>query len=132
VGDGPYLPELRRKLPKGAAVFTGFLSGEALLKAYASADVFVFPSTTDTFGNVVLEAQASGLPAIVSDKGGPCEQIIHGRSGFITQGRDAEDLCRAMRQMMAEPELRSRMSGEARTLMRARSWEKAFETFWPS
>ncbi len=61
VGDGPYREEMQKLLPE--AVFTGYLEGEELAKAYASADVFVFPSTTDTFGNVVLEAQASGLPA---------------------------------------------------------------------
>src|SRR5439155_3460569 len=53
------------------AVFLGYLTGESLASAYASADIFVFPSTTDTFGNVVIEAQASGLPVIVSDLGGP-------------------------------------------------------------
>jgi hypothetical protein len=65
VGDGPYMPELKRLL--GDAIFTGYLGGEDLAKAYASADLFAFPSTTDTFGNVILEAQASGIPVIVSD-----------------------------------------------------------------
>ncbi len=60
VGDGPYLKELREALPE--AFFTGYLSGGDLAKAFASADIFVFPSTTDTFGNVVLEAMASGFP----------------------------------------------------------------------
>ena len=64
--------------------FTGYLKGHTLAEAYASADVFVFPSTTDTFtfGNVVLEAQASGLPVIVSDQGGPRENMVHGQTGL--------------------------------------------------
>lgn len=67
VGDGPYLDKLREKLRGYPVIYTGFLEGERLATAYASSDVFVFPSTTDTFGNVVLEAQASGLPVVVSD-----------------------------------------------------------------
>lgn len=69
VGDGPFLPELRQKVPRG--IFTGALHGKELSQAYASADLFVFPSTTDTYGNVVIEALASGLPALVSDQGDP-------------------------------------------------------------
>ena len=68
-GDGPYLETLQKQaLPN--TVFTGFLTGEALAELYASSDVFVFPSGTETFGNVVLEAMASGLPVICADKGG--------------------------------------------------------------
>jgi len=130
VGDGPYLAELKQILPKASAVFTGFLSDEALRKAYASADVFVFPSTSDTFGNVVLEAQASGLPAIVSDSGGPKEQVIDGKTGFITKAKDVESLYSAMKRIVEEPQLRAKMSVAAREAMKARSWEKAFQTFW--
>ena len=61
IGDGPYSEALAKSLPD--AVFTGYLRGAELATAYASSDIFVFPSTTDTFGNVILEAQASGLPA---------------------------------------------------------------------
>ena len=87
IGDGPYLAEIKRLLPD--ALFTGYLRGEELAGAYASADFFVFPSTTDTFGNVVLEAQASGLPVIVSDVGGPRDLVQHGRDGLITKALDA-------------------------------------------
>ncbi len=73
VGEGPYRSELQKLIPQ--AIFTAGLSGEALAKAYASADLFVFPSTTDTFGNVVLEALASGLPVIASTIGGPAELL---------------------------------------------------------
>ena len=73
VGHGPYSDALEKSLPE--AVFTGYLSGKDLATAYASADIFVFPSTTDTFGNVILEAHASGLPVVVSDSGGPKELV---------------------------------------------------------
>jgi glycosyltransferase involved in cell wall biosynthesis len=70
VGDGPYLKTMKEKLRPTGTFFTGFLHGEELSKAYASSDVFLFPSTTDTFGNVIVEAMASGVPVVVSDKGG--------------------------------------------------------------
>jgi glycosyltransferase involved in cell wall biosynthesis len=73
VGEGPFRSELQKSLPK--AIFTGALSGITLAKAYASADLFLFPSTTDTFGNVVLEALASGIPVIASTIGGPAELL---------------------------------------------------------
>ena len=72
--------------------FTGFLTGEELATLYASSDVFVFPSTTDTFGNVVLEAQASGLPVIVSDEGGPKELMIHNETGYVIKANDKSAL----------------------------------------
>jgi glycosyltransferase involved in cell wall biosynthesis len=68
--------------------FTGFLEGRRAVAAFASADVKLFPSTTDTWGNAPLEAQASGLPVIVSDKGGPQELMVDGVTGFKVRGRD--------------------------------------------
>ena len=94
VGHGPYSEALAAALPD--AVFLGYLTGEALAKAYASADVFVFPSTTDTFGNVIIEAQASGLPVIVSDLGGPKELVEDGVSGIVTKAHDTADFARAI------------------------------------
>ncbi|MDQ3636970.1 MAG: glycosyltransferase, partial [Actinomycetota bacterium] len=81
-GDGPYRAELEVLLGE-AATFTGFLRGEELARTFASCDVFVFPSTTDTLGRAVAEAQASGLPAVVSGIGGPRECIRPGVSGFV-------------------------------------------------
>lgn len=130
VGDGPYFAELRQRLPKSSAVFTGFLSGESLAKAYASADIFVFPSTTDTFGNVILEAQASGLPAIVSDRGGPRELIREGETGFVTLAKNVDELFERMKRLTLDGALRRRMSEAARRCMNERTWEKAFDHFW--
>lgn len=92
VGDGPYQKALQEKLSGYPVLFTGYLQGEALSALYASADLFVFPSTTDTFGNVVLEAQASGLPVIVSDEGGPQELMQHGETGYIIKANDRQAL----------------------------------------
>src|SRR5207248_9636784 len=88
VGDGPYLQALNQALPE--AVFTGYLLGKALAAAYASADVFDCPSTTDTFGNVVIEAQASGVPVIVSDTGGPKWLVASKVNGVLTNSHDVD------------------------------------------
>jgi glycosyltransferase involved in cell wall biosynthesis len=128
VGLGPYKDALAAVLPD--AVFLGYLKGEALAKAYASADVFVFPSTTDTFGNVVLEAQASGLPVIVSDVGGPKELVEDGTTGIVTKAHDAEDFARAIERISKDQKLRSRMGQEARQRVIDRSWPGAFRKFW--
>lgn len=103
VGDGPYRKELQEKLNEYPVTFTGFLTGENLAAAYASADVFVFPSTTDTFGNVVLEAQASGLPVIVSDEGGPQELMQDRITGIVTKAGSVEHLVEAMRSFLMDP-----------------------------
>jgi glycosyltransferase involved in cell wall biosynthesis len=128
VGDGPYAEALTAALPD--AVFLGYLTGEKLAKAYASADVFVFPSTTDTFGNVILEAQASGLPVIVSDLGGPKELVEDGKTGFVTKAHDADDFARAIERVSSDPKLRARMGEEARQGVIDRSWPGAFQKFW--
>ncbi len=128
VGDGVYLAEMRRLLPD--AIFTGLLFGQELAHAYASADVFVFPSISDTFGNVVIEAQASGLPVVVTDQKGPQELVEEGVTGFITRGLDAADLARALTPLVADPALRARVGAAARRAVEARNWDAAFTRFW--
>jgi glycosyltransferase involved in cell wall biosynthesis len=128
VGHGPYSKEFSEALPE--ALFTGYLKGEELAGAYASADIFVFPSTTDTFGNVIIEAQASGVPVIVSDSGGPKELVENERNGLITKSRDVEDLARAIRELVADPERRKRMGNFARESVIDRTWPNAFRRFW--
>jgi glycosyltransferase involved in cell wall biosynthesis/predicted metal-dependent phosphoesterase TrpH len=128
VGHGPYSKALAAALPD--AVFLGYLTGESLAKAYASADVFVFPSTTDTFGNVVIEAQASGLPVIVSDLGGPKELVEDGVSGIVTKAHDADDFARAINRLAGDAKLRARMGEKARRSVIDRSWPGAFRKFW--
>ena len=70
------------------AIFTGYLRGKELATAYASSDVFRFPEHTDTFGNVIIEAQASGVPVIVSDTGGPKELVEANVNGLVTKSHD--------------------------------------------
>jgi glycosyltransferase involved in cell wall biosynthesis len=128
VGHGPYSKEFSESLPE--ALFTGYLKGKDLAAAYASADIFVFPSTTDTFGNVIIEAQASGVPVIVSDSGGPKELVENERNGLITKSHDAEDLTRAIRELVTDPERRKRMGNFARESVIDRTWPNAFRRFW--
>ncbi len=128
VGHGPYSEALAKSLPE--AYFTGYLKGTELAEAYASADIFVFPSTTDTFGNVVLEAQASGLPVVVSDSGGPKELVKDNRNGLITKSHDVEDFARAIRALVTNGPLREQISKSARKSVIDRSWPRAFRKFW--
>lgn len=128
VGHGPYAAEWKEKFPE--AIFTGYLRGEELATAYASADVFVFPSTTDTFGNVILEAQASGLPCVVSDQGGPRELVEDGVDGAVTKGGDLGALCAAVEKICADPALRRSMGEAARRRVEDRSWPNAARRFW--
>jgi glycosyltransferase involved in cell wall biosynthesis len=128
VGHGPYSEALAKSLP--GAVFTGYLRGTELATAYASADIFLFPSTTDTFGNVILEAQASGLPVVVSDSGGPKELVADQANGLITKSHDVEDFTRAIRELVADRALRERMANAARDSVTDRSWPRAFAKFW--
>jgi glycosyltransferase involved in cell wall biosynthesis len=115
IGDGPYRNEMEQKLRGYPVAFTGFLQGEELSRGFASADVFVFPSTTDTFGNVVLEAQASGLPVIVTDEGGPRELIQAGKTGFVVKADERESLLNAMLFLLHDKGLIKSMGESART-----------------
>lgn len=128
VGDGPYLKEMKKLLPH--AVFTGYLAGEDLAAAYASADIFAFPSTTDTFGNVIIEAQASGTPCIVSDLGGPRDLVEDGVDGFVTRALDVGELSSRILKLAGDESLRETMGAACRAKVEARDWKKAFESFW--
>jgi glycosyltransferase involved in cell wall biosynthesis len=128
VGDGPYAVMMRELLPEG--IYTGSLHGEELAAAYASGDFFVFPSTTDTFGNVVIEAQSSGLPVIVSDVGGPRDLVNDGEDGFMTKGLDLDALTAAVKHLVDDPELRLKMGRVSRARVAERDWSLAARLFW--
>lgn len=130
VGDGPYLEEMRREMSDTPCHFTGYLEGEDLAAVFASCDLFLFPSTTDTFGNVVLEAQASGLPVIVTDAGGPQENVIPGQTGLIVPAHDEVAFSRAVEDLIAHPERLKEMGQAARDYVRERSFENAFLQSW--
>ena len=129
-GDGPYRAELENRAAKLPVVFTGYKQGDDLAALYASADAFVFPSRSDTFGNVVLEAQASGVPAVVTDEGGPRENVLNGKTGFIVDGEDPAPMAAAMEKLAADETLRQSMGKAARAYMEERSFERAFLTTW--
>ena len=127
VGHGPYSEALAETLPD--AIFTGYLGGKDLAAAYASADVFAFPSTTDTFGNVIIEAQASGVPVVVSDAGGP-KELVNEQNGIVTKSLDVDDFTRAIRELVTNAELRQAMGSKARESVVNRTWPEAFQKFW--
>jgi glycosyltransferase involved in cell wall biosynthesis len=130
VGEGPYLEEMKRETADLPCIFTGRLEGDDLAQAYASSDVFVFPSTTDTFGNVVLEAQASGIPVIVTDQGGPAENIIAGKTGLVVEGECQQAIFDAMASLVNDRQRRTAMGQAARESMENRSFEAAFDETW--
>ncbi len=129
VGDGPHREDLMARNDPGVA-FTGVLQGAALAAAYASSDVLVFPSTTDTFGNAVLEAHASGLPAIVSDRGGPADIVRRNQSGLIVDIGKPDALVDAMEQFALSPPLRSKYREQALRTAEESRWEEVFDQLW--
>jgi len=130
IGDGPYREEMEAELSGYPVLFTGYLSGNQLQTGYASADLFVFPSATDTFGNVVLEAQASGLPVIVSDEGGPRELMLDGDTGLVFKAGNAAELSAAIRGVVSDRDTMVQMGRNARkfTLEKAPDKEQVYST----
>jgi phosphatidylinositol alpha 1,6-mannosyltransferase len=122
VGHGGDETWLRENLPK--AEFTGVLRGEALATAYANMDLFVFPSHTDTFGNVVLEAMASGVPAIVTPDGGPCTIVRDGETGRIVPD---EEFTEAIARLLSDRGRLATMGQAARAYALTASWDSVFE-----
>ncbi len=122
VGHGGDEAWLRERMPR--AGFTGVLRGEALATAYANMDLFVFPSHTDTFGNVVLEALASGVPAIVTPDGGPRTIVRDGETGRIVPD---DQFTAAIAGLLAEPARLAQMRRAARAYALTASWDSVFE-----
>jgi len=111
VGNGPEEEAMRRALPD--CIFTGFLNGETLARAYASSDVFVFPSESETFGNVTLEAMASGLPVVCADASGSRSLVIEGATGFLVNAKDEALFGDRIAALIASQELRFKMGAHA-------------------
>ncbi len=122
-GGGPEEDALRARLGEHAT-FLGWLGREELAKAYASADVFLFCSRTDTYGQVILEAQASGLPVVAVAEGGPLSLIADGHTGWLCPS-DAESLAGAVAQLAASPFMRERISRGALASVQGNTWEAA-------
>lgn len=131
IGDGPSGIELRkRNVP--SVYFTGYLTGEDLANAYAAADAFVFPSDTETFGNVVVEAMASGLPVISVARGGVLDTVVSGENGILTAPGDAEEMATAMQRIIEDDALRTRLAAGARCSAQMRSWPAVLDELFAS
>jgi len=126
VGEGNERNYLEKHMD--LAHLTGFLSGKHLSEAYANMDVFVFPSDTDSYGNVVQEANASGSPSIVSDKGGPKYIVEEGKTGFVAKSFD--DFVKRLIFLIDNPQKLSDMKKAAIDFARKRSWNKVFEEIY--
>ncbi|MHB8235131.1 MAG: glycosyltransferase, partial [Solirubrobacteraceae bacterium] len=122
-GGGPEEQRLRERVGEHA-VFLGWLEGAALARAYAAADMFLFASRTDTFGQVVLEAQASGLPVVAVAEGGPLSLIEHGASGLLCEA-NAAALADAVLQLAGSQALRERIAEGGLRAVSQRTWERA-------
>lgn len=125
VGDGPAMNELKDILP--SAHFTGFVTGEELSKAYAGSDIFFFPSETETFGNVTLEAMASGLPCVVADAPGSKSLVESGINGYLSPPRDTVQFAECIQKMVDDDELRTKMGEAARQKALAYAWDTVNE-----
>jgi len=111
-GDGPDRAAAERELP--GAIFLGFQDGEDLAAAYASSDIFIFPSDSESFGNVTLEAMASGLPCVCADATGSRSLVVEGETGFLVDADNADGFARAVLRLADNPDLRRRMGQAGR------------------
>ncbi len=130
VGDGPYREEMARALKGRRAHFLGFRYGRELSTIYASSDLFVFPSTTDTLGQVVMEAQGCSLPVLVTDRGGPREVMTDGVTGYVLPANDHERWIEAIAALACDADRRRGMGAAARELMESHGIEASFDHFW--
>jgi glycosyltransferase involved in cell wall biosynthesis len=126
VGEGNEREYLEKTMKH--AEFTGFLAGEPLAEAYANMDIFVFPSETDAFGNVAQEANCSGVPAIVSNQGGPKFIIKEGETGFVAE--KFEDFVKYSVDLLDNPEKLAKMKDASREYVVANSWDAVFDSVY--
>ncbi|MEZ5079514.1 MAG: glycosyltransferase family 1 protein [Thermoleophilia bacterium] len=127
VGDGPHRDDLARRLRGTPHRFMGALTGTALSTAFASADIFCLPSATETYGQVVMEASASGLPVIVTDAGGAQELVENGRTGLVVPADRPGDLSRALLRLGSDEVARNLMGAAGRHLAANRAaWPQIF------
>ncbi len=127
IGDGPARPELENLFAGTNTVFTGYLLGEELAHAYASADIFAFSSANETFGNVALEALASGLPVVAPQAGGVLDFIKHNHNGLLTAPESQTDFIHAILTLVHNPSLRSQLTQQARYDAENRSWGRILD-----
>lgn len=127
VGSGPAEQFLKQKFRDTATVFTGYMSGDDLAAAYASADVFAFPSDTETLGFVAMESMASGVPVVGARAGGVPDVIDEGVNGLLFEPGNLDDLTEKLGTLLTDAQLRERLAIEARASMEGLSWRAATE-----
>ncbi len=125
VGDGPELEQLKEDFAGTSTVFTGFMEGEELSEAFASGDVFVFPSTTETLGLVILEAEASGVPLVAAASPATVEQLQNGENGLVYDPDDPDALTKAVERLVGDQELRARLIANGLADAHANSWDRS-------
>jgi phosphatidylinositol alpha 1,6-mannosyltransferase len=123
VGDGNERPWLEQNMRRAA--FTGILRGQELAQAYANMDLFLFPSRTDTFGNVIQEAAASGVPAVVTAEGGPKHLVLNGQTGHVA--KTDQEFIEAVFGLVRKPQCLREMGLAARANILGASWDRAIE-----
>jgi len=126
IGDGPMLEKVKGWEP-GNVTCTGYLTGLSLARAYANADVFIFPSTSETFGNVVLEAMASGLPVVGAFAAGVRDNLIDGFNGISCKPDDPVDLAAGAVKLLKDKKLMKTLGEQARSYSLEKSLEAGFQ-----
>lgn len=129
VGDGPYREQLQGELRNHAVEFTGFLHGESYVDAIRKSDLFVFPSISDTFGQTPLEAQACGVPVLVTDRGGPKDNVMDGETGLVIEGKSTTALVEGVEMLLDKP-LLTLMGQNARKFAMTKGFENAFQELY--
>lgn len=122
VGDGPARSDLEEILSGTRTVFTGYLQGKDLSRAYASADLFVFPSASETFGNVVTEAMASGLPVVAARAGGPVDHVREGETGLFFDPESVQHMISQVQRLVFSPGLVTELGTNARAYAETQTW----------
>lgn len=124
-GDGPMKEELKQTMPDNV-IFTGYKKGEELSRIYASADIFAFPSSFETFGNVVLESMASGTPVVGVCAGGVKDIIMHGKTGYLATAKDVDSFAYYLEQLVTNEMKRKRFALNGRVYAKTKSWNAIF------
>ncbi|MEK7014343.1 glycosyltransferase family 4 protein [Bacillus sp. FSL R9-9410] len=125
-GDGPLAKDLHENVPKTNVTFTGYLQGTNLAEVYASSALMVFPSTTETFGNVVLESLACGTPVIGANSGGVKNIIKDGKTGFLCEPKNVDSFLSSIYSLLNNEERLKQMGVAASSYAKSQSWDEIF------